>query len=205
MSEKLFLYPTWLRVWHALNAIFFLVLLITGISMQYSNPNWILVPFDLAVASHNVSGIIILISYLFYLFFFFTTSNRRHYNIVFKELGKRLAMQIRYYVFGVFKNEEAPYPTSWNMKFNPLQQITYVGVMFVLYPVLIITGIALLFPELIIDNFFGIGGTLLTALLHASTGFLVSMFLIIHLYFATMGATFFANFKSIITGYHEVH
>ena len=205
MSEKLFLYPTWLRVWHAINAVFFLVLLLTGISMQYSNPNWILVPFDIAVASHNISGVIILIAYLFYLFFFVTTGNKRHYKIEFKGLMGRVITQVRYYVFDVFKKEEAPFPTSWNMKFNPLQQMTYVLVMFVLYPILIATGIALLFPELIIDNFFGIGGTLLTALLHASAGFLTSMFLIIHLYFATMGATFFANFKSIINGYHEVH
>ncbi len=205
MSDKLYLYPVWIRVWHAINALFFLVLLISGISMQYSNPQYPLLPFDVAVSSHNISGIVIFIAYLFYLVAFVLTSNKKHYRIERKGLFDRLSKQVRYYVFGVFKGEDAPYPTGEEAKFNPLQQITYVGVIFVLYPVLIITGLALMFPEVIIDNFFGIGGTLLTALLHASAGFLVSLFLVIHLYFATMGASVSSNFKSIINGYHESH
>ena len=205
MGERLFLYPTWLRVWHAVNAFCFLVLLVTGISMQYSNPDWVLVRFDIAVASHNIAGITIVLAYFFYIIFFIFSSNKRHYRISFKGLIKRLAIQIRYYTYGVFKREDPPFPTSWTMKFNPLQQVTYVGVMFILFPVLILTGLALMFPEVIVDNVFGVGGTLLTSLLHASTGFLASMFLVIHLYFATMGSTFLANFKSIVNGYHEVH
>ncbi|WP_439183670.1 cytochrome b/b6 domain-containing protein [Carboxylicivirga taeanensis] len=205
MSDKLYLYPVWIRVWHVINALCFLVLLVSGISMQYSNPEYPLLPFDIAVSSHNISGIIIFIAYLFFLAAFVVTSNKRHYKIVFKGLSQRLFKQISYYTFGVFKGESSPYPTTEMAKFNPLQQVTYVGVLFVLYPILIATGLALMFPELIIDNFFGVGGTLLTALLHASAGFLASMFLIIHLYFATMGATVSANFKSILNGYHESH
>jgi thiosulfate reductase cytochrome b subunit len=205
MSDKLYLYPVWLRVWHAINALFFLVLLISGISMQYSNPAYPLLPFDVAVSSHNISGIAIFIAYLFYLVAFLATPNKKHYRIQRKGLMERLVKQIKYYTFGYFKGEEAPYPTSENAKFNPLQQFTYVGVIFVLYPILIVTGLALMFPEAIVDNFFGIGGTLLTAMLHATAGFLVSLFLFIHLYFATMGATVGANFKSIVNGYHESH
>lgn len=207
MSEKIFLYPLWLRVWHGINAILFLVLLTTGLSIQYANPDpkWVLVPFETAVATHNVAGVCILIAYGIFLIFFIRTSNKRHYKIEFKGLAGRLVKQIRYYSFGVFKGEEAPYPTSWSMKFNPLQQFTYVGVMFVIIPTLIGTGLALFFPEVIIDNVLGVGGTLLTALLHATAGFLASLFLIIHVYFATMGTSFSANFKSIINGYHEVH
>lgn len=205
MGEKLYLYPGWLRVWHAFNAIFFLVLLVTGISMQYSSPDFVIVPFELAVASHNVAGIGISIAYIFYLFFFIGTDNKKHYKIKFKGLMSRLITQMKYYTIGVFKKEEAPFPTSENMKFNPLQQFTYVGIMFVIFPLLILTGIPLMFPELIVDNVYGVGGTLLTALLHATSGFIASVFLVIHLYFATMGSSFTSNFKSIINGYHEVH
>ncbi|MBS2211091.1 cytochrome b/b6 domain-containing protein [Carboxylicivirga mesophila] len=205
MSDRLYLYPVWIRIWHAVNALCFLVLLISGISMQYSNPAYPLLPFDVAVSSHNVSGIVIFLAYLFFLAAFVFTSNKKHYKIRFKGMSERLFKQIRYYTFGVFKGESSPYPTTEDAKFNPLQQVTYVGVIFVLYPILIITGLALMFPEAIIDNFFGIGGTLLTALLHASAGFLASLFLVIHLYFATMGASVSANFKSIVNGYHESH
>ncbi|MCT4644955.1 MAG: cytochrome b/b6 domain-containing protein [Carboxylicivirga sp.] len=205
MSEKIYLYPVWVRIWHGLNALFFLVLLISGISMQYSNPEYPLLRFDWAVSSHNICGIGILITYVFYLIAFVFTSNKKHYRIRLKGLGNRLVNQARYYTIGIFKGEEAPYPATEEAKFNPLQQLTYVLMLFVLYPVLIITGIALMFPETIIDNVFGVGGTLLTALLHAGVGFLASLFLVIHLYFATIGASISSNFKSIINGYHESH
>lgn len=205
MSGKLYLYPIWVRIWHALNAVFFLVLLISGLSMQYSNPDVPLLPFNLAVTSHNIAGVGLIVLYLCFLFIFSFSSNRKHYKIEFKGLLQRLIIQMKFYTFGVFKGEKPPFPTLEEAKFNPLQQVTYVVVLFILLPVLIITGLPLMFPEVIIDNFFGIGGTLLTALVHASAGFLASIFLIIHLYFATMGASFFSNYKSIVNGYHETH
>lgn len=205
MNERLFLYPLWVRIWHICNAIFFLVLLATGLSMQYSSPDLPILPFEIAVSWHNVSGVAIIIAYVLFLIFLAISPNKRHYKVRFKGLMDRILTQLRYYLFGIFKKEATPFPTTVEMKFNPLQQITYVGVLFVIFPILGISGLALMFPELIVDNVFGIGGTLLTAIVHASAGFLASMFLIIHLYFATIGATFSANFKSIINGYHEVH
>ncbi len=201
----MYLYPVWVRIWHVLNALLFLVLLVSGLSMQYSNPNVPLLPFNVAVTSHNIAGLGLFLLYLCFLVLFVFTANRKHYKIEMKGLPARLITQMRYYAFGVFKGEQTPFPTQEEAKFNPLQQVTYVVVLFVLYPLLIITGLPLMFPEVIIDNFFGIGGTLLTALMHASAGFLASLFLVIHLYFATMGATFTSNFKSIVNGYHEVH
>ena len=43
MDQKVYLYPVYLRLWHLLNALFFLVLILTGLSMQYSDPSapWI--------------------------------------------------------------------------------------------------------------------------------------------------------------------
>ncbi len=205
MRDKIYLYPMWIRVWHMFNALFFIVLLVSGISMQYSNPTYPLLPFDMAVSSHNVAGIGITVAYVFFVICFVFSPNRKYYYFRIKGLRRALLKQIQYYTFGVFKGENPPFPITEDQKFNPLQKVTYIGIIFILFPVLIVTGLSLLIPELIVDNVFGIGGTLLTALLHAASGFLVSMFLIIHLYFATMGATFMSNFKSIINGYHEIH
>lgn len=187
------------------NALFFLVLLATGLSMQYSSPDLPIIPFEIAVSGHNIAGVGIVIAYGLFLISLSISPNKRHYIIQLKGLSKRILKQMNYYLIGIFKKETSPFPSSKEMKFNPLQQVTYVMIMFVVFPIVGITGIALMFPELIVDNVFGIGGTLLTAILHAATGFLMSMFLVIHLYFATIGATFGANFKSMINGYHEVH
>ncbi len=205
MAEKIYLYPLWIRIWHVFNALFFLTLLATGISMQYSSPDWPLIPFDISVAAHNVAGVCIALTYVVFLVYTRFSRNRIHYQVMWKGLMPRVMKQAMYYTFGVFRKQEPPFPISEEMKFNPLQQITYVMVMYAIVPVLIITGLALMFPEVIIDDIYGIGGTLLTALIHVSAGFFASMFLIIHLYFSTMGASLTSNFKSIVNGYHEPH
>lgn len=205
MAEKLYLYPVWLRSWHGLNALLFLVLILTGVSMQYSNPEVPLIRFDWAVKLHNIAGIIIVLAYVFFVFFSHFTKNKNHYHIDWKGLMTRLVKQARYYFIGVFKKEDAPFPISENMKFNPLQQLAYVAMMYVVLPLLIITGLALMFPELVIDNVFDVGGTLLTALFHSVLGFIATLFMVVHIYFCTMGSTYGAHFKSMINGWAEKH
>ena len=203
MAERLYLYPLWIRIWHGFNALFILTLIITGISMQYSNPEVPLIPFKTSVLLHNTAGIGITIFYLFYFIVHRFSANRKHYRIEWKGWGKRIMQQMRYYIFGVFKKQDSPFKVTSEAKFNPLQKVTYLIVMFMVVPVLIITGLGLMFPEVIVNNVAGIGGTLLTALLHSFMGFIVLVFLVIHVYFCTMGSTMTANFKSIINGWHE--
>ncbi len=205
MAERLYLYPVWLRVWHIVNALMFLVLIATGISMQYSNPDTPLIRFDLAVRFHNIAGVIVSINYLIFIMGNLATDNGRHYRIIFEGYFKRIFQQMSYYLRGHFKGEKPPFPVSAERKFNPLQQGTYVGAMYLLLPLIIITGLALLFPETIANRVGNFSGIYLTALLHATVGFLLSLFLVIHVYFSTMGATPVSNFKGMVTGWHEPH
>lgn len=203
--NKLYLYPVWVRLWHVTNAIMCLILILSGISMQYSNPAYPFIRFDLAVSMHNISGIILSVSYLMFFIGNWSTSNGKHYKIRLKGLIDSLIKQGRYYAFGIFKGEPAPFPVSKEMKFNPLQRFTYAITMYVFVPLVFITGWALLFPGIIVTNFLGFGGILLTSLLHVTAGFLISLFLIIHIYFCTIGHSPSSNFKSMIDGYHEPH
>jgi thiosulfate reductase cytochrome b subunit len=134
-----------------------------------------------------------------------STSNGKHYKIRLKGLIESLIKQGRYYAFGIFKGEPAPFPVSKEMKFNPLQRFTYAITMYVFVPLVFITGWALLFPGMIVTNFLGFGGIQLTSLFHVTAGFLISLFLIIHIYFCTIGHSPSSNFKSMIDGYHEPH
>lgn len=203
--NKLYLYPVWVRLWHVTNALMCLILIISGISMQYSNPAFPFIRFDLAVSMHNISGIILTVSYLMFFIGNWSTSNGKHYKIRLKGLIESLIKQGRYYAFGIFKGEPAPFPVSKEMKFNPLQRFTYAITMYVFVPLVFITGWALLFPGMIITNFLGFGGIQLTSLLHVTVGFLISLFLIIHIYFCTIGHSPSSNFKSMINEYHEPH
>jgi thiosulfate reductase cytochrome b subunit len=203
-ESKIYFYPIWLRIWHGINALGILVLIFTGINMQYSNPNFKLMNFELAVNLHNICGILVSANYLLFLIGNMLTSNKKYYHLKLKGLVKRIKMQANYYTSGMFKNQQPPFPLSEKRKFNPLQKLSYIFAMYLFVPGLIITGLALLFPETIIKEVYSLSGIFMTAVLHASLGFLVSIFLIVHLYVASIGKHPLNNFKSIINGYHDI-
>lgn len=206
MSEnKIYFYPVWLRIWHGINALGILTLIVTGINMQFSTPGFKIMNFELAVNLHNIAGILISINYLLFFFGNMFTSNNKYYRLKLRGLIRRLTLQIGYYTSGLFNHQPPPFPLSEKRKFNPMQKVSYLLVMYLFVPGLIVTGLALLFPETIIENVYSVSGIFMTAVLHASLGFFVSIFLIVHLYVASIGKHPLNNFKSIITGYHDLN
>ncbi len=135
MENKLYLYPGLIRIWHVLNALMILLLIISGLSMQYSDPANPFIRFDLAVSLHNITGIILIFNYLLFFYGNTISKNGRHYRIQLKGLMERLMVQFRYYTYGVFKNEPAPFPVTKKMKFNPIQQVTYFMTMYVYHAI----------------------------------------------------------------------
>lgn len=203
MGEKIYLYLKWVRLWHWSNAILCLLLILTGVSMHYANPDGGFISFETAVSIHNVCGFLLSAFYVFYFIGNLLTGNGKYYRIERRGYFKMLLAQSKYYLFGVFKKEKRPFPVSMQRKFNPLQKLTYVIIMYICVPLIIITGLGLFFPETIIDEYFGVSGFLLTDFIHIATGFAVSIFLIIHLYMATMGDKVTSDYKAMITGYHD--
>ncbi|MBI9038159.1 MAG: cytochrome b/b6 domain-containing protein [Bacteroidales bacterium] len=203
MGVKIFLYPLSIRIWHWLNAVLCLLLIITGISMQYSNPEYPFMRFDLAVTLHNIFGITLTVSYVFFIIINITTNNIKFYKVQLKGFKNRLITQSKYYSVGIFKGQKTPFPISEKRKFNPLQKFSYILVMYVFFPLIFITGWALIFPETIIHDVFGISGIHLTDLLHVIIGFFVSVFMFVHIYFCTIGTSIGSNFKAMLNGWHE--
>jgi thiosulfate reductase cytochrome b subunit len=204
-EEKLYLYPRWIRIWHILNAVFCLLLIATGISMQFSNPKVPLIRFDIAVSIHNIFGILLIANYLLFFIGNLFSWNGKNYKIAFRGFYLRLMRQFRYYTRGIFKGETPPFPVGKETKFNPLQQFSYVMVMYIVVPIIAISGLGLLYPDVIPTNLLGISGLHLTDLIHIVAGFIISLFMFVHVYFCTIGKTPVSNFKGIISGYHEAH
>jgi thiosulfate reductase cytochrome b subunit len=203
MSGKVYLYPIWIRLWHVVNALLCLILIFTGISMHYANPDAPRIRFDLAVSLHNISGVLLTLNYVIFFLGNLFTRNGNNYVLVVKGFRKRIWKQFYYYAFGFFKKQPAPFPIGSARKFNPLQQVTYAFVMYVFVPIIIVTGWGLLFPDSIVDEWLGINGFAATDFLHIVGGFVVTIFLLIHLYFATMGKKATDHFVAMISGYHE--
>ena len=202
-ENKIYFYPMWLRIWHGINALGIIILIITGISMN-SGFKESLINFRLSVQLHNIVGALVSLNYLLFIFGNMFTNNKKFYIVKPRNFLKRPMKQAYYYAWGMFHGMKAPYPLSEKRKFNPLQKYFYLMVMYVAVPLVIVSGIGLMFPELIFDDIYNVSGVLITAVTHSAMGFFISIFLIIHLYVASIGKSPIENFKSIISGWHHV-
>jgi thiosulfate reductase cytochrome b subunit len=187
-----------------INAILYLLLIITGLSMQYSNPEYPMIRFDIAVSLHNVSGIILTANYLMIIFGNMFTRNGFFYRMRWRYLKKELPKQAYYYLFGIFRGDKAPFPINSRRKFNPLQKVAYFAVIYVLMPLVIITGWALIFPNMILfDKILGYSSLHFTDLVHIIVGFFLSVFLVVHVYLCTIGKPPGSHFRAMLSGWHH--
>jgi thiosulfate reductase cytochrome b subunit len=199
--STLYLYPVWLRLWHWLNAVLFLVSLVTGISMHFSL-GW-LIPFDVAVPLHNTSGILLTVSWGAFLIGNLVGGNGKHYLVNIRTLPMDLLRQVRYYVYGIFVNEPHPFHVSAEHKLNALQTLSYVGVMYGLMPLLILSGWAFLLSAELPDTVFGFGTIWVVAMAHLLLAWMMLLFLVVHVYIITTGETPTTNLKAMVTGWHR--
>jgi len=201
----MYLYPIWVRLWHVFNAILIIILIITGLSMQYTDRHdyILVVGFARAVKWHNIAAMMLTANYIFFVAANVLSGNGKYYRISEKDFFSDLGKQLKYYSYGMFKGEKHPFPVTLERKFNPLQKLTYVLAMYIAFPLLIISGLGLLFPETVLNRFFEISGLILTDLLHITMGFFLSIFMIIHIYTCTLGSKPGSLFKSMLSGFHE--
>jgi thiosulfate reductase cytochrome b subunit len=197
---SVYLYPVWVRLWHTVNALLYLILIITGLSMQYSNPQYPMIRFDIAVSWHNVAGILLTLNYFGNMF----THNGFYYRMRRRWLKKEIPAQARYYLFGIFRGEKAPYPVNSRRKFNPLQKVSYFAVLYFFMPLVIITGWALIYPQvMIVEKIMGTSSLHFTDLVHIIVGFTLSIFMFVHIYLCTIGKPPGSHFKAMLSGWHH--
>jgi thiosulfate reductase cytochrome b subunit len=201
--SKIYLYPLWLRTWHWLNALCFLILIMTGLSMHYSGTFLQVFSFEYARLFHNSSGILLSVNYLLFVFGNIFSGNYKQYIPTLGGLMAKVVKQMKYYLYGVFQNHEHPFETTQEEKFNPLQKLTYLFIMYLFMPLVILSGLVLFFPEKAPEKVLGLGGIWPIAIFHIAIGYVLSFFMFAHIYLATHGKTVSSNFKGMITGFHE--
>ncbi|MBF0155592.1 MAG: cytochrome b/b6 domain-containing protein [Magnetococcales bacterium] len=201
MSERrVELYPLWLRLWHWLNALLFLLLLGSGLALHFPDALAGILGFNDARVIHNTCGVALSGHYLIFVVATFLGGNRRHYLPRWRGLPGRIGRQTRFYAVGIFRGEPHPFPATVACKFNPLQQLTYIGVMFGLLPAVIVTGLLFLFPEYAPERIGGMGGLWPVAVAHYLVGLALTIFLVGHLYLATAGETLLGEVRKMIRG-----
>jgi thiosulfate reductase cytochrome b subunit len=204
MAERVYLLPLWLRLWHWANAALILLLIATGASLHFAAPDRPLVPFALARLLHNTAGLALVAAYAVFVVGNLVSGNWWQYVPKPQGFARRARLQTRYYLWGIFRGEPHPFPVTLQENFNALQQVTYWSVMYLVMPALILTGLVFMWPELAPDRVFGIDGLAPVAIAHSLLGFVVTLFLIAHVYLGTMGDTATSQYRTILTGWHEV-
>lgn len=203
MSERIYLLPVWIRLWHWTNALLIITLAITGISLHFADPKLPLVEFSLAARIHDLAGIALVAVYTLFVIANIVSGNWWQYVPKPPGVLERCWIQTKWYCWGIFKGEPHPYRVSEETNFNALQAISYWVIMYMILPVMLLTGIIFLVPEFAPDRVFGFDGLLPVAILHYVTGAAIMMFMIVHIYLGTTGQTATSMFKTMLTGWHE--
>lgn len=200
--KRIQLHPLPLRIWHWTNAFMVILLLITGIKLRIIGVAAL--SFNsLALLIHRYTGWLITISFLFWFVYSFASGNlSRHYAIRNGDL-KGTYRQVIFYLFSIFRGKENPFRASSDKRFNPLQKLVYGAIMCVFTPLIVATG--LFFSDIL---FFRKYILLLNAMkvldaTHVIVAYMFILYLIVHIYMATLGRTPLSHIKAMIVGYEE--
>ncbi|WP_158089513.1 cytochrome b/b6 domain-containing protein [Magnetofaba australis] len=206
MAKRIYMVPLWVRLWHWCNAALFLTLIYSGASLHFAalDQPALLLEFSVAREVHNTAGITLAVLFFFYVMF--TIRNRewgQYAPIMSMDFLRALIKQAKFYGVDIFTGAPHPYEPKPEARFNPLQRITYFGVAYMGIPLMILTGLAYMFPQYAPDRILGMGGLWPLALLHYLLGLFLTVFLVMHIYMATMGRTLTSDLRMMFTGYHE--
>jgi thiosulfate reductase cytochrome b subunit len=203
MSHRVYMYPAWIRLWHWTNAVLIIGLTASGVSLHYSNPAVGLIDFNLAREVHNACGIALCGAYAVFFVGNIVTGNWWQFVPQPHRYLWRAWLQMRFYSWDIFFGRPHPFPPTLENNFNPLQQVFYWAVMYLLMPTLLVTGLIFLYPELAPESVMGFDGLLPVAMAHYMVGFLIVCFMVMHIYLGTTGHRVTTLFKAMATGWHE--
>jgi thiosulfate reductase cytochrome b subunit len=198
------LHPLTIRIWHWVHAIAIALLVLTGIQLRFPDLITWFGTFKRAVNIHNILGFIVLFDYALWLgFYVFKRQLIKQYIPAREDFTVGIPTQSAYYFGRLFFGDPAPFEPTPEAKFNAMQKTTYFGIMFVLVPVQTVTGVLLWDLERFHALIEALGGVRIIDAFHIILAYIVTAFLVVHVYFATLGHTFFAHFMAMIVGYEK--
>jgi thiosulfate reductase cytochrome b subunit len=205
-DAELYINPLPVRIWHWLNALGFIVLILSGTQIRYPNL-FNVMSFETAVRTHNWVAFTVIANYFFWLGFYLFSDKITVYH---PELNPRkfftkAFQQIEYYSYGIFKGEPSPHKVVPHDKFNPMQSITYQIVMLLVVPVQFITGIMMWDMKRFEGWIEALGGLSVVGTVHVLIYIFFVSFVMIHGYMGALGPTPATHFREMLTGYEEPH
>jgi thiosulfate reductase cytochrome b subunit len=204
-SDLVYFTPLPIRLWHWLNAAAILALIFTGIQLRFPD-KVALLDYKLSASVHEWAGIGVVVLFFWWGAYYGIVGKRalhvfRLYVPRREDIWPGLLRQAMFYLWGYFRGEEHPYMPTPDNKFNPLQKVFYALLMFVVMPLLCVTGLGLLNVTPLRELLTSLGGVKLFVGLHYLLAAFVVMFLLIHIYLCTLGETFWSDFSIMASGW----
>lgn len=199
-TERVYMYESYRRFWHWLQTSSIIILLFTGLIIHRPD---IFGAFSFrgVVTVHNVIAVILVLNAVLSIFYHVATDRMREYIPRPYGFFDDAILQAKYYMTGIFKHEPHPFEKRPDSRMNPIQKMTYFGILNVLLPLQIITG-ALMWLVQKYPNI--LGGLPFLAPFHSLVAWTFATFIIVHVYMTTTGATPLEAMKAMVTGYEEV-
>ena len=198
--RRVYLYGIYERIWHWTMAASIIALLITGIQIHFPGSGSGQ-RFNILVLVHNVAAVIMILNAALSLFFHITTGEIRQFVPRPKGFVRRITAQAMYYLRGIFTGAAHPLAKSAKHKLNPLQQVTYVGLLNVLFPLQVLTGALLWIGGVAPQVLEPIGGLSIIGPVHNVGSWLFLTFIVVHVYLTTTGHTPGALIKAMVSGW----
>ncbi len=202
--ETTYINPLPVRIWHWINAIGFILLVLTGFQLRYVDL-FNLMTFEAAVKLHNWVGFIVIGNYFLWLGYYLFSDRITNYHPVLdaKSFIRNFFRQARYYGYGIFKGERSPHRVQPYDKFNPMQRLTYQLIMLVAAPISFITGIMLWDIKRFQSWIEFVGGIRVVDTIHVLMFILFVFFIFVHAYMGALGPKPSTHYKEMFTGYEE--
>ncbi len=200
--KRIYIHPVPVRIWHWIHAIGIVLLVITGFQIRFAQ-HIHLMDLSTATTVHNWIGIIVIIDFALWFLFYTFTGKIRVYFPSMEEMIKGTIRQAIFYGYKIFKGAPRPYPVTAENKFNPLQKLAYLAIMFILVPIQLLTGLLLWKVEELKNIVDFLGGIKTIDTVHVLLFFFFVAFIIAHIYLGTLGHTPLSDYKAMITGWEE--
>ncbi|GAB4250897.1 cytochrome b/b6 domain-containing protein [Deferrisoma sp.] len=205
-KHRVYLTPAPVRVWHWLNAFGILVLCVTGAEIRFPDIVSVFGDYRAVVRLHDAAGVVVALSYTIWFVYYAVVARRlvRLYVPTKRELLWGLPRQAAYYFYHYFRGTAPnPHRPGPNDKFNPLQKCAYLVVMFILTPLVIVSGLLLLNVAPLRAWVTSVGGLRFLVECHWLLACMFFAFVLVHVYLATMGHTPVAHIEAMWTGWEE--
>lgn len=204
--KKLYINPLPVRIWHWINALLFIVLILSGIQIRYIGEIDLMMSFRTAVVVHNYAGFAVAGNFLLWLGFYLFTDKVTVYHTE-PDRAKffdATFRQIRFYSYGIFRGEPNPHHVTPYHKFNPLQSMMYQIVMMILLPLQFFTGLLMWDVKRFATLVDLLGGLRVIDTVHVLLFVFFSAFVFMHAYMGMLGKKASTHYKEMWTGYEEI-